>query len=142
MKIVACLLAIAGFVPIAIHAAEYQRDEEIAPESAEDLHSPMRDSIRNRPAPLRRILGKRLENAPPFWRDAEGRLRFRLYDFERNNGDSTLSEAMAGGAEWQFSTGRWKDRISISASWYTSFAIDAPEDAVKCKSPGFLAQPR
>ncbi len=91
MKIVACLLAIAGFVPIAIHAAEYQRDEEIAPESAEDLHSPMRDSIRNRPAPLRRILGKRLENAPPFWRDAEGRLRFRLYDFERNNGDSTLS---------------------------------------------------
>ena len=122
------LLAVSGIIPSAIYAAEYHRDEDIAPESAEDVHSPMRDSTRSGPAPLRRILGKRLENASPFWRDTEARLRFRLYDFERENGDSTLSEAVAGGAEWEFSTGRWKDHISMSASWYTSFEIDAPED--------------
>ena len=107
MKIGVYLLAIAGLVPTTSLAAEYHRDEEIAPESAEDVYAPMHDTIR-RPAPLRRIFAPRLESASPFWRDLGGRLRFRLYDFEREDGDSTLSQAIAGGTELEISTGRWK----------------------------------
>jgi len=138
MRIGAQVFAIFLLLPSVGHAAEYHVDENVAPKSAEDVFSPMRDSIRERPAPIRGVLGKRLENAPPFWRDATGRLRFRLYELERRDGDSMVAEAIAGGTEWELTTGSWNDRLSLSASWYTSFEIDAPEagDGTSLLGPG------
>ena len=122
------VLALFALWSITARAAEYQRDEAIAPESAEKVDSPLRDGIRERRKRRRQILDKWLETAPAFWRDSKIDLGMRFYDFEREDGDTTLSEALTGGGEFSFTSGRWRERISIGASWYGSFAIDAPQN--------------
>lgn len=109
-------------------AAEYQRDEEIAPESAEEVGSPLRDAIQQGRKRRQQAIHRWLENKPAFWRDSTVDLKMRFYDFKREDGDRTLSEALTAGGQLSFTSGLWRERISVSATWYGSFAIDAPQD--------------
>lgn len=132
------VLVLFALLSMTARAAEYQRDEAIAPESAEEVDSPMRDAIPEKRKRRRQMLGKRLETAPAFWRDSKIDLGMRFYDFEREVDDTILSEALTGGGELSFTSGRWRERISIGASWYGSFAIDAPQnkDGTRLLGPG------
>jgi len=73
------MLALVALMPMTAAAAEYQRDEVIAPEPAEEVDPPLRDAIQERRRRVRQILGKRLETAPTFWRDSDIDLRMRFY---------------------------------------------------------------
>ncbi len=108
--------------------AEYQELEDIAPESAED--SPVALSGLGRPSdrPRRRVLRDALAERLPFWRDSSLELNLRLYDFNRENGEDTLSEALALGTELTHRSGEWRQSLSTVLSWHTSNKIDAPEE--------------
>jgi hypothetical protein len=108
--------------------AEYQRVEEIAPESAADAPAALAD-IRKEPVfrPVRTLLRDVLKDAPPFWRDGSFELGVRAYDFNRENGTETIAEATAIGTELSFRSGKWRDRLSAVVSWHTSTGVDAPE---------------
>jgi hypothetical protein len=112
----------------AVFAAEYQELEDIAAESAEESAVALRDVGRILPRPRRRLLRNALADRSPFWRDSSLELNLRLYDFERENGEEVISEALAIGTELIFSSGQWRDRLSAVVSWHTSNSIDAPDD--------------
>ena len=63
-----CLLVLIS--PALSHSAEFQRVEEIAPESAVDAPSGVEVMEKvPRKRPVRAFVIKRLEDAPPFWRE-------------------------------------------------------------------------
>lgn len=111
------------------HATEYQQAENVAAESAEEAAIGMAD-MDERPARFQRLqlLRDVLQEAPPFWSGASLELGLRMYDFRRDNGVETVSEALAAGTELSFSSGKWRDRLSVGASWHTSNGINAPPD--------------
>ena len=122
----ACLLLLVS--PALSHSAEFQRAEEIAPESAVDAPSGVEVMEKvPRKRPVRTFVIKALEDAPPFWRDSSFKLGVRGYDFDRENGIETIAEATAVGTELAFESGKWRDRVSTVISWHTSTGFDAPE---------------
>ena len=122
-----CTLALYSLAAVTL-AAEYQQLEDIAPESAEEASTGLRDIIRTRErGPRRQLLRDALADASPFWRDSSLDLGMRVYDFDRENGEQSIAEAFAAGTELSFRSGKWRDRLSTVVSWHTSFAIDAPE---------------
>ena len=115
-------------MPVVGMSAEYQRAEEIAPESAVDAPAGLEDIQRTpRQRPVRGLLLNVLDDAPPFWRDSSFELRIRAYDFQREDGIELIAEATALGTELEFQSGKWQDRISTVLSWHTSSGIDAPD---------------
>ena len=76
------VLVLIALLSITARAAEYQRDEVIAPESADEVDSPLRDAIGEKRKRPRQMLGKRLETAPAFWRDSKIDLGMR-FEFPR-----------------------------------------------------------
>jgi len=120
------LAAIVSLVSAVAYSAEYIDDEATAPESATEISSSMDailDEEKERYTPFWRF-----ERGGPFWQDSRVRYNLRGYDFERENEFVTLSEASAMGGELNFRSGRWRDRLSVEASWYASFGINAPAD--------------
>jgi hypothetical protein len=110
------------------YGSEYQQNEEIAPESAEDASVGL--ETMDKPPPRRPRLGlliNLLADRSPFWRDASLDLGLRAYDFRRENDNDTIAEANALGTDLAFQSGKWRDRLSITASWHTSNKIDAPQ---------------
>ncbi len=74
-------------------------------------------------------LRERMRNLPPFLRDAKLDFKFRTYYWDRTRPDGTENRAWAGGGNLvAFKSGKWLDRLSVGASYYGSFAIDAPDD--------------
>lgn len=112
----------------AAFAAEYQDNETIAAESAEDSAAGLLIRDRILPRPRRQLLRDALSERSLFWKDSELEFNLRLYDFERENGEEVISEALAIGTELTFRSGQWKDRLSAVLSWHTSNSIDAPKD--------------
>ena len=111
-----------------IRAAEYQRVENLAAESAEEASIGLQDIDKTpEKRPRRQLLQDALADAPPFWRDSSLDFGLRVYDLERENGLESLAEASAVGTELTFRSGKWRDRLSTVVSWRTSFAIGAPE---------------
>jgi outer membrane OprD family porin len=108
--------------------AEYQENEDIAAESAEESAAGLRNLSTALSRPRRRLLRDALSERSPFWEDSELELNLRLYDFERENGEEVISEALAIGTELTFRSGQWKDVLSAVLSWHTSNGIDAPDD--------------
>ncbi len=110
-------------------AAEYQLDESLAPESAQDATTALEiiTSEGERP-PRRSIFALDFSEAAPFWRDSESELNFKVYEFDRNDGVTSLGEAFAAGSELTFRSGKWRDRMSVTTTWHTSHGIDAPKN--------------
>ncbi len=121
------LILLIACVPAQAFASEYQRDEEIAPESAEDAPAGLVD-LEKTPLvrPVHSYFLGALKDASPFWRDSALKLGVRVYDFQRDNGIESIAEATATGTELEFRSGRWRDRISTVISWHTSIGVDAP----------------
>ena len=109
------------------NAAEYKLDENLAPESAQQTPLALGSiaSEAERP-PRRSVLNLDFSDSAPFWRDSESELNFRIFDFGRDDGSGDLSEAFAAGTELSFTSGKLRDRFSLSATWHTSNEIDAP----------------
>jgi hypothetical protein len=103
-----------------LHAAEYQLNEDIAPETAQEASLGL-DSIASdaESPPRRSLLNVGFEDASPFWRDSESVLDFRVFDFDRDSGLGDLSEATAAGTELSFTSGKIRDRLSLSATWHS-----------------------
>ena len=123
-------VVVAVLAPCALtFGSEYQALEDIAPESAEEMAVGL-DRVAEPPKErprlglLRDVLAKR----SPFWRDSSLEGRVRMYDIQRESGIETLAEAFAVGTELTFESGKWRDRLSTTVSWHTSFGIDAPSD--------------
>ena len=115
-------------LPATALSTEYQRAEEIAPESAADAPAGLEDIERvPRVRPVRTLLRDVLKDAPPFWRDSSFELGIRGYDFQRENGIEPIAETTAVGTELAFRSGKWQDRVSTVISWHTSNGVDAPE---------------
>jgi hypothetical protein len=108
------------------HAQEYLRDETVAPESADEIAGSAIDIAE--PERVRRPIRRLLQDSGPLWRDSQFDFDLRGYDFVREDELSTLSEAFAIGGELSFRSGRYKDRLSFGASWFTSQGVDAPAD--------------
>ncbi|NIP29730.1 MAG: hypothetical protein GTO02_05545, partial [Candidatus Dadabacteria bacterium] len=75
------LLVLSSIIVNDVYAVEYLRDEEPAPDSVEELESPIGDSFRI--IPRRRvlvpILRNYLERLPPFFSDTQLDLNIRTY---------------------------------------------------------------
>ena len=122
------LCSLLPLAPAVVLSSEYQRAEEIAPESAVDAPSGLEDILRTRRArPGRAFLLDVLEDATPFWRDSRFELGLRAYDFQREDGIEPIGEATAIGTELLFQSGKWRDQLSTVISWHTSFGVDAAE---------------
>jgi len=112
------------------------RAESTAAESAEEVGSGLQDILEaDEPRPLARW---RLQQGPAFWRDGNLQVKLRSYDFERDDGSDTLSEAFTLGGELSFRSGKWNEILSVDATWYTSQGIDAPagRDGTGLLGPG------
>ena len=126
---VGLLVALLALVTVAF-GTEYQLDENIAPESAEEMAVGL-DRI-DRPLgkrPRLELLRDVLDKASPFWRDSSLDLGVRVFDFQREDGINSIAEALAAGTELTFQSGKWHDRLSLALTWHTSFDVDAPEDS-------------
>jgi hypothetical protein len=106
---------------------EYLTNETTAAASVTELETSLTQIIS--PERLQRAGLWRLPDTGPFLNDSQTTFRFRGYDFERTDGfGTTLSQAFTMGGELGFESGRWKDKLSVAASWYTSQGVNAPED--------------
>lgn len=117
------------FLPLAAAGSDYQVAEELAPTSAQEASVGLQgvETDRMLAAPARAVFEDLLANAPPFWRDTKSSLRIRTFDFRRDNDEETIGDATAAGFELAVDSGKWRDALSISLSWSTSYALDAPE---------------
>jgi len=115
-------------LPFAAVGSDYQVAEEIAPTSAQEASVGLQGVETEKTlAPARAVFEDMLANLPPFWRDTTSSLRIRTFDFRRENDEVTIGEAKAAGFELAVDSGKWRDALSISLSWHTSYGIDAPE---------------
>jgi hypothetical protein len=85
-----------------------------------ELPSPwLRDSVPG--------LGDALTTWPPLFRDTQVALHLRTFYFNRNNVDSTWSEAWAAGGWLEYRSGWLADTFRIGATGYTSQPLYAPD---------------
>jgi len=111
------------------NAAEYKLSENLPAESAHE--SPVAINMaggEQEVIPSRKLFNFHLNSTSPFLRDSETTLDFRVMDFARDHGGSDEREAFAAGSELTFTSGKWRDRLSLGATWHTSIGIDAPKD--------------
>jgi len=114
----------------AAQAAEYIADEETAPTTVEDAEGPMEKAFSiEAPEPSAfPLLKKRLEKAPPFWRDTQLLMQPRLYYFDRHRENVFDSQALAYGGGLVYGSGWWRDRVKLNASLYTTQKAYGPDD--------------
>lgn len=67
-------------------------------------------------------------NLPPFLRDADLRVHFRTYYFDRNRPDGTDNEALATGGWISLQSGWLFDTFAMGATLYGSAPLYGPED--------------
>jgi len=111
-------------------AVEYIRDENPAPDSVEDLESPLGKSFRI--LPRKKVLFPRLrdflENLPPVLSDSQLDLNFRSFYFDRSNRDGSENTAWALGGSIFYESGKLFDLISVGGEVFTSQKLYGPED--------------
>ena len=114
----------------AAQAAEYIAGEETAPTTVEDAEGPMEKAFSiEAPEPSAfPLLKKRLEKAPPFWRDTQLLMQPRVYYFDRHRENVFDSQALAYGGGLVYGSGWWRDRIRLNATVYTSQKAYGPDD--------------
>ena len=127
---VSIILAVLLFLFINMaNAAEYKLSENLPAESAHESPVALGNiGEEQEETPHRQLFDFHLNTNAPFWRDSVTTLDFRVMDFARDHGNNDRREAFAAGSELAFSSGKWQDRLSLSATWHTSIGIDAPKD--------------
>ena len=68
------------------------------------------------------------EGLAPFWRDSSLDLKPRIYHFDRQREGLADSQAIAAGGALEYRSGRWRDRVSVGATLYTTQKIHGPQD--------------
>ncbi len=122
------LMLVSGLRTGTLYAAEYLLDQTIAPESVLEVPLAMGTIADDVASPPRRtVFNTDFSDAAPFWRDSESLLDIRVYNFERDDGSADLSEALAAGSDLTVTSGKWRNRFSVGATWHTSNGIDAPK---------------
>jgi hypothetical protein len=112
-------------------SAEYTRSEETAPSSAEEIKTPLDFALEKREETRTILLDdlkKRLENQPPWLRDASLGFNLRSYGFKRVNPDDSINEAFTLGGDVSFRTGKIARIARLGLSYYASYGLYAPED--------------
>ena len=123
--LVACLFTLN--TNVGAQTPEYLTNETTAAESVAETETSLTQIIS--PERPRREGIWRLPDTGPFLNDSQTEFKFRGYDFERTDGFGvTQSQASTLGGDLSFESGRWKDTLSVAASWYTSQGVDAPEN--------------
>jgi hypothetical protein len=111
-------------------AQEYIRDEEVTPESVDQLVSPMELSFQEK-AKIPRFfpwLKEQLKDTPAFFRDTKLNLNIRsfyLYRDKYDPGDKIEAGALGGALAYQ--SGWFLDRFSIGSVLYTSQELYGPD---------------
>ncbi len=108
--------------------AGYIQAEKPAPESADDIVSPLDASFKKRrlEGPFFPGLKNYLQDLPPFFRDTKLGANFRTYDFRRDNDGffdadgSDNNKAWAVGGSINYESGLLLDRIKVGGSYFTS----------------------
>ncbi len=117
-----CLVAVIVLTANVVHAAEYQRDENVAPgsvkEDADSIEVESEERIRLLPK-----LGDWKKGLPEFWSESSLTPHFRSYSFSRRFSDDEDPEAIALGGEIRYLSGMLKDVFRIGASYYISHGI-------------------
>jgi hypothetical protein len=121
-----CAVTLCAPLSVAL-AAEYQKLENIAPESAQEATFGMQDSDDILTSqPKRGFLINALATRSPFWSDSSIDLGIRVYQLRRENAMEEIAEASAAGTQLTFRSGKWRERVSTVVSWQTSFDIGSP----------------
>jgi hypothetical protein len=123
------ICAVTLITPLSVAlAAEYQKLENIAPESAQEATFGLQgfDDILAR-RPKRGFLRNALAKRSSFWSDSSIDLGIRAYELRRENAIENTAEAFAAGTQLTFRSGKWSERVSTVVSWDTSFDIDSPD---------------
>jgi hypothetical protein len=109
-------------------AAEYQKLENIAPESAEEATFGLQgsDGILTR-RPKRGFLHNALAKRSPFWSDSSIDINIRGYEFRRENAIESIAETVAVGSQLTFRSGKWHERVSTVFSWDKSIDIGSSD---------------
>ncbi len=131
LRACAAVLLILIAIPLAQAAGpDYKREESPDVDAVRDARGLLGDGFGQ---PLRwrsRFPGikRKLEDLPPFWRDAQVQLKPRSYYFNRQREDSADSVAWALGGELRAESGWWQNRLRASTSVYISQRLYGPRD--------------
>lgn len=111
-------------------SAEYITDENIAPDTIDDIKSPLSKSFeeeKHYPGLFPR-LKRAMEKADPFIRDTKLNLHLRSYYFDRDRDDLARNQAWALGGWLKYKSGWFKNAIRIGATVQTTQPLWAPTD--------------
>ncbi len=114
-------------------AGEYERAENVSPESAEDVSLGLDELFDEPERPAFRLAEEELGRDSPFWADSEVSLNIRAFDFDRENGLGPFEQVFEIGTELGFESGKLNDRWSMGTSWHTSNVV---RDRIDQKQPG------
>jgi len=127
---VASCLALAASLPVA-YATEYKVSEGPPPDSVKDidqtLDRPFGRFIRD-PRVIFEPIEDWRKTKGPFLRDGQIKYNFRMYYFDAEKPE-TEPETWAWGGELAYNSGRWRDVLSVGASWYGSFKLSGNRDS-------------
>lgn len=130
MAIVSSLALTAGWAAPAM-AAEYIVNENVAPETAEDVPQPMAKAFKpetEEPSLFPR-LKRKLKGLDPFVRDTRLNVHVRTYYLDRNPDKAPRSQGWAVGGWLEYHSGWWRDQIRVGGTAYTSQPLYAPDNA-------------
>ena len=119
--LIAGVVCLALMVP-APSRADHDQDQHLA---VTQPTPPPKDPLLNRLSPS---LKENRATWDPFFRDADLRVRFRSFYFNRQNDTGNDSEAWALGGWAQFSSGWLLDTFQIGGAYFTSLPAYAPDD--------------
>ncbi|MGI9341622.1 MAG: OprD family outer membrane porin [Gammaproteobacteria bacterium] len=119
-------------LPQSTIAAEYQSAEQTAPTSVEEIDTTLggiaRKWVRDRRVVFRPIDEWR-KTRGPFLRDGQFKFDFRTFNFDATRAAGEDPQAWAAGGELAIRTGKWRDFLSVGASWYGSYEISGNDAA-------------
>ena len=126
----AVLLAIVSCGPVLAASPEYIANEQPVSASVVEEVSPTDYAFTEEAPPPGFVsdLKKRLEQAPPFWRDSRLYLRPRSYYFDRQRENTDDSVAAAYGGWLGFQSGAWHKRVRANATLFTTQKAYGPDD--------------
>jgi len=123
--LISSIVALLGTSALAV---EYRDAETVPPDTAQESSLGLEDRDRSRRLlPRRYVLTDVLAHRGPFWADSAVELGLRAYDFTRDSDGERVSDATALGTALTFRSGKWRDRLSMLATWHTSIGLNAPD---------------
>lgn len=113
-------------------AQEYQESEDTAARSADEIDESLgtlgRVMQRGDPRVIFRDIDDWRKDRGPFLRDGVIEYNFRTYYFEADR-EQVEPATWAAGGELAYRSGRWRDFLSVGASWYSSYKLSGNSDS-------------